>query len=81
MRLDGKVAGPWVHECDQVWHELQMSHQSKKFCLDLRNVTFVDDHGTALLRKIHRMSGAEVLADTPLTHYFAERITRKIEKK
>jgi hypothetical protein len=76
FKLEGKVIGPWVTECDRAWTELQENHSSKKFRLDMRNVTFVDEQGTSLLRRIQRASGAEVLADSPLTRYFAERITR-----
>ena len=80
MRLDGKVAGPWVDECHRAWDAIQADLSSKKLRIDLRGVTFVDDRGTGLLREIHRMSGAEVLADSPLTKYFAERIVREIER-
>jgi hypothetical protein len=79
MKLEGKIVGPWISECDRAWNGLQETQGSRKLRLDLRNVTFVDDRGTALLRRIHRMSGAEVLADSPLTQYFAERIARTIE--
>lgn len=40
----------------------------------------MDDRGTRLLREVHRTSGREVLAECPLTKYFAERITRETEK-
>lgn len=80
MRLEGKVVGPWVEECQRTWHAIRPELGSKKLRLDLNGVTFVDDRGTALLRKIYQVSGAEVTANTPLTKYFAERITRKIEK-
>jgi len=46
----------------------------------MRGVMFMDDRGTALLRQIHRMSGAEVLANSPLTKYFAEQIRRGIKQ-
>ena len=80
MRLEGKVIGPWVEECHHAWQAIQIDHGSKKLCLDLRGVSYIDDNGTELLRKIHRLSGAEVLVDSPLTRYFAERITREIER-
>ena len=81
IRLDGKVIGAWVEECQRAWRELRPNLGSKKVRLDLRNVTFVDERGTDLLREIHRTSGAEILADSPLTKYFAERIMREEEKK
>ena len=80
MRLEGEVIGPWVEECRRTWDAIQADLGPKKLRLDLRGVTFMDDRGTALLRQIHRMSGAEVLANSPLTKYFADHIKRKIEK-
>jgi hypothetical protein len=52
---------------------------SKKLRLDLCGLSFMDAKGTALLREIYRTSRAEILADTPLTKYFAERIAREAE--
>lgn len=80
IRLEGKVIGPWVEECHRTWDAIRADLGTKRLRLDVRGVTFMDDRGTALLRKIHRMSGAEVLANSPLTKYFAERIKREIEK-
>ena len=79
MRLEGKVVGPWVDECHRAWHAIRAELGSKKIRLDVRGVTFMDSRGTALLQEIQRMSGAEVLADSPLTKYFAERIMREIK--
>ena len=80
MRLEGKVVGPWVEECERTWQAIREDVKSKQLRLDLRGVTFVDGRGTELLREIRRTSGAEVLADSPLTKYFAEQIMRKVEK-
>lgn len=80
MRLEGKVVGPWVEECHRTWDAIRESLGSKKLRLDVRGVMFMDNRGTALLRKIHRMSGAEVVANSPLTNYFAEQIRREIKQ-
>jgi hypothetical protein len=80
MRLEGKVVGPWVEECHRTWDAIREGLGSKKLRLDVRGVMFMDDRGTALLRKIHRMSGAEVVANSPLTNYFAEQIRREIKQ-
>jgi ABC-type transporter Mla MlaB component len=81
MKLEGKVVGPWAEECDRVWHATQKNLGSAKLRLDLRGVTFVDERGIALLRSIYRKSSAEVLAESPLTKYFAVRITEETEEK
>jgi hypothetical protein len=81
IRLEGRVVGPWVDECDRAWRGIQADLGRKKVRLDLREVLFMDDRGTGLLREIRKASHAEVVADSPLTEYFAERIMRKIELK
>jgi len=79
MRLEGKVIGPWVEECRRAWHAIRAELGSRKLRLDVRGVTFMDGRGTALLREIHKLSGAEVLADCPLTKYFAQLIMGDVE--
>jgi anti-anti-sigma regulatory factor len=81
IRLEGRVVGPWVDECDRAWRSVQADLGRKKVRLDLREVQFMDDRGTGLLREIRKASHAEVVADSPLTEYFAERIMREIEIK
>lgn len=80
MRLEGKVIGPWVEECHRAWESIRADLGSKQLRLDLRGVTFVDERGTEMLREIQQANGAEVLADSPLTKYFAEQIKKRIEK-
>jgi hypothetical protein len=80
MRLEGKVIGPWVEECHRAWESIRADLGSKQLRLDLRGVTFVDGRGTEMLREIQQASSAEVLADSPLTKYFAEQIRTKIKK-
>jgi hypothetical protein len=78
LRFEGKVIGPWVEECRHAWQQIQIDYASKKVCLDLCEVTFVDEKGTELFQQIHQSSAAKVLADSPLTRYFADRITQKV---
>jgi hypothetical protein len=80
MRLEGKVIGPWVEECHRAWESIRADLGSKQLRLDLRGVTFVNERGTEMLREIQQASNAEVLADSPLTKYFAEQIMRQIQK-
>ena len=40
--------------------------------IDLSGVTHVDAEGKQLLAQIHEETGAEFLAETPMTKYFAE---------
>src|SRR5690242_13499072 len=79
IRLEGRVVGPSVDECEGAWRSIQPELGRRKVRLDLREVLFMDDRGTALLREIRKASHAEVVADSPLTAYFAERIMREVQ--
>lgn len=72
LKLEGKIAGPWAMELDQEWQALATSLGSRKLCLDLCGVTFVDEKGKQVLRDIFTATGAEILANSPLTKYFAD---------
>jgi anti-anti-sigma regulatory factor len=72
IQLEGKIAGPWVEELARTWHSLALSLGSKALCLDLRDVSFVDVKGRQLLREIYQKTNGCFLADSPLTHHFAD---------
>lgn len=72
MRLEGRIAGPWVDEFDRTWRNLAPSLGLKKLSVDLRGVSYMDRSGRGILAEIYDQTGAEFLADTPLTKYFAE---------
>lgn len=66
------MTGPWVGECDRTYRSVVSSLGAKKLRVDLRGVTHVDQSGKQLLGEIHRSTGADFLADTPMTKYFAQ---------
>lgn len=72
IKLEGKIAGPWVDVFSDCWRSLAPSLGSRNLRLDLRGVSFVDAAGRELLRDIYQKTRAGFLADTPLTQYFAE---------
>jgi len=76
IRLEGKVVGLWAEECRRTWLGIREERGSKKLRIDLRGTTYVDGLGMAVLREMQRMTGAEILADAPLTRYFAEQVMR-----
>jgi hypothetical protein len=43
--------------------------------LDIRGVTFADQKGSQILREIVQATRAEIVADSPLTQYFAKLAT------
>jgi anti-anti-sigma regulatory factor len=76
LKLEGRLAGPWVPEFRQAWKSLAGTLADKKFVVDLRGVTHVDIAGRASLAEVHTQAGAQFLADTPMTKYFAEEACR-----
>jgi anti-anti-sigma regulatory factor len=74
LKLEGRLAGPWVAELDHLWEQLAPARAGRKISLDLRATTFADADGIRSLRTIYSETGAEILAGTPWTQYLAEEI-------
>ena|SRR5713101_199176 len=72
IKLEGRIAGPWVEEFNSSWHSLEALLGSRQLQLDLRGVAFVDAKGRELLREIYQKTNACFLTDSPLTRYFAD---------
>jgi anti-anti-sigma regulatory factor len=79
LKIEGRIAGPLVPELHRTWQDLAPSLGSRKLSVDLCGVTFADAAGRHLLAEIHHKTGAEFLADTPMTKYFAEEAMRGIQ--
>ena len=58
--VEGRLAGPWIGELEQVWRELTQQHVGS-LVVDLTGVTFIEPAGKDLLRTMWR-GGAELLA-------------------
>jgi anti-anti-sigma regulatory factor len=76
LKVEGRAAEPMVGELNRAWQDLAPSLGSRKLSVDLRGVTFMDTTGRHLLAEIHDKTGAEFLANTPMTKYFAEEAVR-----
>ena len=77
IKLEGRIAGPWAAELDRLWKEKAPAAAQKKLSLDLRDITFADAGGIAVLRAIYSQTGAAILTGTPWTEYLAEEVARK----
>jgi hypothetical protein len=77
MKLEGRVAGPWASELDRVWVETAPQIASKKFIIDLHNVTYADAAGKQVLRAIYKQTHADLIANTPWTQFLAEEVSAK----
>jgi hypothetical protein len=72
LKLEGKVIGPGTQEFERVWRSLEHAMDSRKLLVDLGGVIYMDAGAQKLLAEIYRQTGAEFVADTPMTKYFAE---------
>ena len=77
MKLEGRIAGPWVAELDRLWEETAPDLLQRKLSLDLRETTYADAGGIRILKTISCQPGALILSDTPWTKYLAEEVTTK----
>jgi anti-anti-sigma regulatory factor len=74
LRLEGKLAGPWVEELHSYWRQISGNQQSGAV-IDLTGVTFIDADGKALLTKLWQQ-GVELRATGCLTRCIIEEITK-----
>jgi ABC-type transporter Mla MlaB component len=72
LALEGKLAGPWVKELEQCWLSVG-TQQNSPLRMDLSAVTFIDEEGKVLLKRIHR-EGAELMASGCLNKCIVEGI-------
>jgi anti-anti-sigma regulatory factor len=54
FQIEGRLAGAWVPELEQVWHAASLDHRTRKISVDLSGVTCVDQAGQYLLRLMRR---------------------------
>jgi len=73
LKLEGGLVGPYVDELERMWQCLAPSLERKKFLVDICDVLHIDAAGNRLLAQIHSKSGAEFVANSVLTKYFAQK--------
>jgi len=73
LKLEGKLAGPWVDEFERCWC---LAHEKcKNLVVELEGVTFIDSKGKCLLAKIHDQ-GAKLIGAGLMTKSIIEEIAR-----
>ncbi len=75
LKLEGKLAGPWVEELKGVWRS---GSASEAVLVDLFDVSFVDASGKDLLAQMWQR-GADFVADSPLMKRVIEEVTSSPE--
>ena len=53
LKLEGRLAGPWVGELERSWHAVRDGSGDKPVMVDLCEVTFVDAEGRKLLSSMY----------------------------
>lgn len=81
LKLEGRLAGPWVEELDRLWEETAPGLNKKNLSLDLRQTTYADAGGIRVLKAIYSKTGARILAGTPWTEYLANEIKASSKKE
>ena len=75
LKLEGKLAGPWVQEVTRVWSDNAQTPRGG-YVIDLRSVTFIDSPGKALLATMSR-HGAKLIATDCLTRNIVDEIQKE----
>ena len=61
LKLEGKLAGPWVQEVTRVW--VDTARSPRGYVVDLTSVTFVDTTGRALLATMSQRGATFIATD------------------
>jgi outer membrane protein TolC len=72
LKLEGKLAGPWVSEFERCW--CSTLEKWKDVVVELGGVTFIDSNGKCLLAKIHAQ-GAKLIGTGLMTKSIIEEIS------
>ncbi len=73
LHLEGKLAGPWVHELRSLWTHLEPLRNGRAVVADLLRTTYLDVAGRNLLSEMHRR-GVEFQAAGPLIAHIVEEV-------
>jgi ABC-type transporter Mla MlaB component len=79
LRLEGRLAGPWVREVQLCWQTAQSIIHNRTATIDLRDVDFVDSAGEQLLTAMYE-HGAQLVATGPMTGNMVSKITAGAKK-
>jgi anti-anti-sigma regulatory factor len=80
IKLEGRVAGPWVPELRRLWAETAPQLGTKTLSIDIQHVTYADAGGKEVLRDIYAQTHAALIASSPWAEYLAEEIMQ-IQKR
>ena len=73
LLVEGTLAGGSVEVLEKSWLEAQTSHNGEPMCIDLSGVTWIDDKGRELLKRMLQ-DGAELRATGIMTRAVIEEV-------
>ena len=73
VRLEGRLAGPWVDELARTWLLLRTTGDTGSVRAELDGLTFVSPSGLSLLRRMYD-EGAILVAHSCMTRAIVEEI-------
>lgn len=75
VKLEGRLAGPWVEELKQCWQQSAAAGEPVKV-VELNEVIFIDAAGKKLLADMHRQGVALTACSGCMTRAITEEILR-----
>ncbi len=78
LKLDGKLAGPWVEELARAWECTTGGSEHRPVVVNLSEVTFIDADGKRLLARMFQQ-GADFEAGGCMTRCVVEEIKRGLK--
>ena len=72
--IEGKLAGVCVDELDKFWHDTPAKWST--LLIDLTSVSFIDDRGKQLLKKMHD-HGATLISTSLMSRCLIEEISHE----
>ena len=77
LLVEGTLAGDWVEVLEKSWLEAQTPRNGEPMHIDLSGVTWIDDKGRELLKRILQ-DGAELRANGIMTRAVIEELIEAI---
>jgi len=77
LLVEGTLAGDWVDVLEKSWLEAQTSRNGEPMRIDLSGVTWIDDKGSELLKRMLQ-DGAELRAKGIMTKAVIEELIEEI---
>jgi len=78
LLIEGKLAGACVDELDKCWQ--QVSFNGSSFLVDLTSVSFIDDRGKQLLKRMYD-HGVKLVSTSLMSKCLIAEISRKKVQK